>query len=162
MIGGGKLQISRPVPTPSGGCWNRRCEASEGKLAEKREYAVRPHRVWSRMNERNGVASAQIRAAYPNPSLANEIGDQARGRRVETDDIEHVGVVGISNAEPVRRHADDDQFCSARALAVGLERLNRVNLTRPSLVIGVYNEGPTRLCNHVAKGGHQAPELGLT
>lgn len=69
---------------------------------------------------------------------AREVGNDRRRRRVETDHVEHSGVVRISNAEYRRRHSDHDQLGrNSPCVSVVPQSLGRMHDSGPSLVVGV-------------------------
>src|SRR5262245_16617082 len=87
------------------------------------------------------VAGPRLRRRARSALRASEVGDDRRRRRVKTDHVEHAGVVGISDAEPRRRHSDHDQLGrNAPCLTISPQSLRRVHGSGPGLVVGVDHE----------------------
>ena len=68
--------------------------------------------------------------------------DETGHRGVEADDVEHARVVRVGDGESRRRHGHHDEpGVDAAALPVAAQRLVRVDLAGPGLVVGVDHEG---------------------
>src|SRR5450432_1946361 len=84
-----------------------------------------------------GRAFTQLRSAL----RASEVGDDRWSRRVETDNVEHTGVVGLSNAELRRRHSDHDQLGrNSPCVTISPQGLRWVHASSTGLVVGVDHE----------------------
>ena len=71
----------------------------------------------------------------------HEVPHDLRRRGVKADNVEHSGVVGVSQSEAVRGHCHYDQpSWDASGLAVLMERLRWGDLSCPGLAVGVDHE----------------------